>query len=134
VHRPTGDSELKLDSGELVVGSRRYRTHGSLRIAETHRPSSEQRAYAAGYLDRSETGCRLMCSEVWTPPAPGAGMNRHNVADTTISRPTHQPGEARKKRDPERGLVGIRRSQTMPRNDSSLRIAKLMSISHQRNP
>ena len=44
VHRPTGDSELKLDSGELVVGSRRYRTHGSLRIPATHRPSSEQRA------------------------------------------------------------------------------------------
>ena len=40
MHRPTGDSELKLDSGELVVGSRRYRTHGSLRIAETHRPST----------------------------------------------------------------------------------------------
>ena len=47
MRRPTGDSELKLDSVELVVGSRRYRTHDSLRTAEAHRPSSEHHIVTA---------------------------------------------------------------------------------------
>src|SRR5271165_5769184 len=102
----TGDSELKLDSGELVVGSRRYRTHGSGRLREHVRRVEEP--MGLGRLHDALKRCRLLARSValiynwWSLFVRLADPEHHREAITSrpllltaLARRTHHAGQVR---------------------------------------